>query len=169
MRGFTSTKAWADYKRDYTSIDEADTTARLEALEDKILDRTGALAEALSDHPDLARTLGELLNERIKSRHRALQKTNRHGRSPRPDWSAELQRFVRRLDAEDRALAGLSAVAAGDPFLEGTLKPAVERSIAVVESRMASLARVEPDAPLLAEAKAVVDRARARRPPAGSP
>jgi hypothetical protein len=157
MKRSDESRVFDEYKRHHDAIDRADSVARLEALADRIDDWQPSIARAFP--ADLAKDLGALLDEKVKARLRALQKPR--GRAPRPDWSAELASFLRRLSVEDRSLQGLRRHGLDDPWIEGTLRPAVERSIAIVESRIEHVAREEPGSPLLDDARKAVERARA--------
>jgi hypothetical protein len=155
---FFASQVWTRYKSRYAAIEEADGTERLDVLSEQISNMDPKLAGALPGHPALAADLAALLEEHLAARRKALRKSRR--REPKPDWSAELTRFVRRLKVEDGSLQGLRQAGAKDPWVEETLKHAVEQSIAVVEGRIEMVASEQPGAPLLNEARAAVQRAR---------
>ncbi|WP_437723765.1 hypothetical protein [Sorangium sp. So ce861] len=159
MQSLSRSTIWSEFKDYYAAFDGVDSIARLEALSDRIAAWDDSLTTLFPGEAELAENLGALLDERAKARRRALHKPR--GRRPRPDRSADLKSSIGRLVVEHRALQGLRRLGADDPWAEDTLKPAVELSIAVVETRIELLAREKPSSPLLGEARRAVASARA--------
>lgn len=151
MQAWETTAAWGRFKAVFDEAARATSLSWLGKLEAGAARVAPELPRLLPGEPDAAGPLAAALRDRLADRRRGLEVPR--GRLPRPDWHADAVRGVERLDHAAAALRALRARGGGDPWIEGSLAPAVAHDRAVLEAALASLEKqlpADPRTPALA-------------------
>jgi hypothetical protein len=142
MASWETSATWRRYKAYWGEIPTAKSPTSLKALATGI-EKLG-LERLFPSSPELAENLHASLTDRVDARSEIVSRfiwrgdkrvgEKRLPHHPEDDLGPSVQMLVH----DTGALRGLRALKATDPWIEGTLAPAVERGCQIVESQLAS-------------------------------
>lgn len=151
MADWEQSPAWRQYQDLYARLEDSpDEAAFRRAAEER--DNWPGPGAALP--PGLAHDLGVLLDDTVQARWSSFR--THIGKPMRPDYAAQLKDSLRHLEHKLRAVRGLRAAGARDPWVEQRLVPDARRNAYVAEQRLEMTPRTRTNAKLESGARALL-------------